>query len=163
VFGGHETTVNLIGNGVLALLRHPGTLDRLRAEPALVVPAVEELLRYDGPAQLVSRIACAEIALGGKTIRAGDSVLLGLGSANRDPEVFADPDRLDLERTPNPHLAFGLGTHLCPGAALSRLEARAALAGLIARFPRLRPGAAPPVRRPTAILRGLERLPVRVD
>jgi cytochrome P450 len=163
VFGGHETTVNLVGNGMLGLLRHPEALARLRAEPALIGPAVEELLRYDGPAQLVSRTAVVDLELDGRHIRAGDRVLLVLGAANRDPEAFEDPDRLDVARARNPHLAFGLGTHACPGAQLARLEARAAIGALLERCPRIRPGAAPPVRRRTAVLRGLERLPVRVD
>ena len=163
VFGGHETTVNLIGNGMLALLGHADALAALRATPSLVGTAVEELLRYDGPAQLVSRIARADVELGGKRIHAGDAVLLGLGAANRDPDLFPDPDRLDVARSPNPHLAFGLGTHFCPGAQLSRMEARAVVTGLLACFPRLRLAEAPPVRRRTAVLRGLERLPVRID
>lgn len=96
-------------------------------------------------------------------MRAGDSMILCLGAANRDPELFVQPDVLDLDRTPNPHLAFGLGTHLCPGAALTRLEARTALVALLARFPRLRLAEIPPVRRPTAVLRGLDRLWVRFD
>jgi cytochrome P450 len=162
VFGGHETTVNLIANGMLALLRHPAENERLRAEPQLVDAAVEELLRFDSPAQMISRTATANFALGAKTIRAGDAVLGAIGAANRDPAAFDEPDRLDLGRTPNPHLAFGLGTHFCPGAALSRIEARAAIPALLRRFPRLRLGAALPVRRSTAVLRGLERLPVRV-
>jgi cytochrome P450 len=161
VFGGHETTVNLIANGLLALLRHPEELRRLRADPSLAGPAVEELLRYDSPPQFVSRVVVEQCELRGTTLQAGDSVLLGIGPANRDPAVFAEPDRLDLGRTPNPHLAFGLGTHFCPGAQLSRLEARVAIPALLARFPRL-DLAGEPVRRRTLILRGLERLPVRL-
>lgn len=163
VFGGHETTTNLIGNGLLALLRHPAELERLRAEPALVGPAIEELLRFDGPAQMISRTAVVDFELRGRTIRAGNAVVAVLGAANRDPATFPEPDRLDVARAPNPHLGFGLGTHFCPGAALSRLEVRAAIPALLARFPRLRLADAPPVRRPTAVLRALERLPVRVD
>jgi cytochrome P450 len=163
VFGGHETTIHLIGNGMLALLRHPDALGRLRAEPALIGPAVEELLRYDAPAQLVSRTARVDLEVGGKRVRAGDTVLLALGAANRDPDTFDDPDRLDVARARNPHLAFGLGTHACPGAQLARTEARAAIGALLQRFSRIRLGAAPAVRRRTAVLRGLERLPVRVD
>jgi cytochrome P450 len=163
VFGGHETTVNLIGNGVLALLRHPAELDRLRADPELAGTAIEELLRFDSPAQLISRTAAVDFELRGKTIARGDSVLACIGAANRDPAAFADPDRLDLGRDPNPHLAFGLGTHFCPGAQLSRIEARAAIPTLLARFPRLSlVTASPPLRRRTAVLRGLERLPVRL-
>jgi cytochrome P450 len=162
VFGGHETTVNLLGNGVLALLRDPAQLERLRGDPALIEPAVEELLRFDSPPQFVSRVVTTACDLRGKALRPGDSVLAGIGPANRDPAAFEDPDRLDLARTPNPHLAFGLGTHLCPGAQLSRLEVRAALPALLARLPRLAL-AGEPVRRRTIILRGLERLPVRLD
>ncbi len=163
VFGGHETTVNLLGNGVLALLRDPPALAALRAEPALIAPAVEELLRYDSPAQFISRTARVDFAWRGRAIRAGDAVLAALGSANRDPAAFTAPDHLDLRRTPNPHMAFGLGTHFCPGAQLTRIEARAAISALLRRFPRLRLSDQPPVRRQTAVLRGLERLPVRVD
>ena len=159
VFGGHETTVNLLGNGMLALLSHPERLAALCDTPAAIEAAVEELLRFDSPAQLISRTAVADFTWRGAAIRAGDVVLACLGAANRDPAVFAAPDRLDLGRSPNPHLAFGLGAHFCPGAALSRLEARAAIPALLRRFPRLRL-AGPPVRRPTAVLRGLEHLPV---
>jgi cytochrome P450 len=163
VFGGHETTVNLIGNGVLALLRHPDELERLRADPSLAAAAVEELLRFDSPAQLISRTAAEEFALRERTIGRGDSVLACIGAANRDPAAFAEPDRLDLGREPNLHLAFGAGTHFCPGAQLSRIEARAAIPALIERFPHLSLATiSPPIRRRTAVLRGLERLPVRL-
>ena len=164
VFGGHETTVNLIGNGMLALLRHAEQLERLRAEPALIETAVEELLRFDSPAQMISRTAVADFECAAARIRAGEAVLAVLGAANRDPGGRSPgADRLDLGREPNPHVAFGLGTHFCPGAQLSRIEARAAIPALLRRFPALRLGAAPPVRCRTAVLRGLERLPVRVD
>ena len=161
VFGGHETTVNLIANGMLALLRHPAELERLRAEPALAVPAVEELVRWETPPQFVSRIVAEPCELRGRALRPGDAVLLGIGPANRDPAAFAEPERLDVARTPNVHLGFGLGTHFCPGAQLSRMEARTAIPALLARFPRLAL-AGDPVRRRTFILRGLERLPVRL-
>jgi cytochrome P450 len=161
VFGGHETTVNLITSAVLALLRRPEELKRLRAEPALTERAVEEFLRYDSPAQFVSRVVCQPTEVRGRALGAGDSILLGIGPANRDPEVFPEPDRLDVARTPNPHLAFGLGGHICPGAQLARLEARAAIGGLLARFPGLQL-AGEPVRRQTVILRGLDRLPLRL-
>jgi len=161
VFGGHETTVNLIANGMLALLRHPAELERLRDEPELAAVAIEELVRHDTPPQFISRVVGEPCELRGKTLRPGDSVLLGLGSANRDPTAFTDADRLDVGRAPNPHLAFGLGTHFCPGAQLARLEARAAIPSLLARFPRLALGG-PPVWRRTLILRGLERLPIRL-
>jgi cytochrome P450 len=163
VFAGHETTVNLLGNGMLALLRRRDELERLRAEPELIDRAIEELLRYDAPAQLISRAAVEDVELRGKRIPAGAAVLAGIGAANHDPEVFADPERLDLGRDPNPHLAFGYGAHFCPGAQLSRIETRAAIPALLRRFPTIRLGDAPPRRRRTAVLRGLEQLPVRLD
>jgi len=162
VFGGHETTTNLIGNGMLALFERPAELERWRAQPALTASAVEELLRFDSPAQLLTRTARRGFTLRGRSIPAGARVSAAIGAANRDPEAFDDPDRLDVGREPNPHLAFGLGTHVCPGAQLTRVEARAALPALLRRFPRLRL-AAPPERRPTGVLRGLARLPVRLD
>lgn len=162
VFGGHETTVNLIASGMLALLRNPAELARLRDDPALTTTAVEELLRYESPPQFVSRVVVEAHERGGKSLRRGDSVLLGIASANRDPAVFPEADRLDVGRTPNPHIAFGLGTHFCPGAQLSRIEARTAIPALLARFPRLRLDGEPIWRR-TFILRGLERLPIRID
>jgi cytochrome P450 len=161
VFGGHETTANLVANGMLALLRHPAELARLRADPSLAGPAVEELVRYDTPPQFISRVVIAPCELGGKALRSGESVLLGIGSANRDPAVFREPDRLDLRRAPNAHIGFGLGTHFCPGAQLSRMEARAAIPALLARFPDLALAGEPMWRR-TLILRGLERLPLRL-
>jgi len=161
VFGGHETTVNLIANGMLALLRHPAELERLRADPTLAVTAVEELLRWDSPPQFISRVVRADCELRGKAMRAGDTVLVGIGPANHDPDAFARPGVLDVTRTPNPHVGFGLGTHFCPGAQLSRMETRAAIPGLLTRFPRIRLDAEPAWRR-TIILRGLERLPVRL-
>jgi cytochrome P450 len=161
VFGGNETTVNLIANGILALLRNPAELARLRADPSLLPSAVEELVRYDTPPQFVSRVVATRCKLDGKVLEPGDSMLLGIGPANRDPAAFAEPDRLDLSRTPNPHVGFGLGTHFCPGAQLARMETRAALGGLLSRFPHLAL-AGPPVWRRTIILRGLEHLPLRL-
>jgi cytochrome P450 len=121
---GHETTANLIGNGTLALLENRDQLARLRRQPELTRRAVEELLRYDSPAQLVRRIARCDIALGGSRVRAGDQVLVVLGAANRDPGRHPDPDRLDLARNGPSHLAFGRGLHFCVGAGLARLEAQ---------------------------------------
>jgi cytochrome P450 len=163
LFAGHETTVNLIGNGVLALLRNPGELERVRDEPRVGVTAIEELLRYDSPAQLIGRAALEATTIDGQAIAAGDAVVLLLGSANRDGERFPDADRLDVTRKPNPHLAFGLGHHFCAGANRSRLEGRAAIPALLRRFPELRLAEAPPCWRQTAVLRGLESLPVRVN
>ncbi len=156
---GHETTTNLIGNGMHALLEHPDQLDRLRGEPALITTAVEELLRYDSPLQLNNRVTTAPIELAARTWPAGTFVTLGIGAANRDPAAFADPDRLDLARKPNPHVAFGHGAHACAGMNVARLEARIAIPRLIARFPKLAPGSAPE-RDPRIRFRGFRRLPV---
>jgi cytochrome P450 len=159
---GHEASVNAFGNGVVALLRHPGELDRLRADPdAMVGTAVEEMLRYDAPLQLFERTARTDTRIGEVTVPAGGTVAALLGSANRDPAAFADPDRFDLGRDPNPHLGFGAGVHFCLGAPLARVELQIALATLIRRHPALAL-AAEPVRRPTFVLRGYRRVPVTV-
>lgn len=158
---GHETTTNLIGNGVHALLVHRGEFDRLRADPALITTAVEELLRFESPLQLNNRVTTAPVTLGGRDWPAGTFVTLGIGAANRDPAVFADPDRLDIARKPNPHLAFGHGAHACAGMNVARLEARIAVGRLVARFPRV-DLAAPPERDPRIRFRGFRRLPVRI-
>ncbi len=157
---GHETTVNLIANGMLALLRQPEARARLQAEPALVASAVEELLRYDSPVQFTSRHALADLDIGDRRVRAGETVVAVLGAANRDPAQFPDPDRLDLARAPNRHVAFGGGIHFCLGAPLARMEARIAIPALLARLPGLELGPQPPVRRDTVTLRGLASLPV---
>jgi len=127
LFGGHETTTNLIANGFLALLRNPGELDRLIASPDLAASAVEELNRYDGPSKFVVRRAAAQVELHGRTIAPGDAVLLAQCAANRDPRRFDEPDRLDLGRERNRHAAFGFGIHYCLGAPLARMEAQEAL------------------------------------
>jgi cytochrome P450 len=158
---GHETTVNLIGNGVLALLRDPTQLERLRREPALAASAVEELLRYCSPVQWTSRVALTEVELDGRRIAADQAVIGVLAAANRDPAVFADPDLLDVGRNPNPHVAFGRGIHFCLGAPLARLEGQIVLPALLRRFPDLRL-AGEPESRPTWVLRGLSRLPVQI-
>jgi pimeloyl-[acyl-carrier protein] synthase len=157
---GHETTVNLIANGTLALLRHPRARARLAADPALAGSAVEELLRYDSPVQFTSRHALADLDVGGRRVRAGETVVAVLGAANRDPAQFPDPDRLDLGRAPNRHVAFGGGIHFCLGAPLARMEAAIAIPAMLARLPGLEPGPRPPVRRDTVTLRGLASLPV---
>ena len=157
---GHETTVNLIGNGTLALLRHPDQLAWLREDPDRVGTAVEELLRYDPPVQLTGRMALADTEVCGQPVRAGEPVLLLLAAANRDPAVFPDPDRLDLARGTARHLAFGLGIHFCLGAPLARMEGEAALRELI-RHP-LEPTGGAPAYKENLVLRGLARLPVRI-
>jgi cytochrome P450 len=157
---GHETTTNLIGNGTFALLRHPDQMQRLRDNPALLPTAIEELLRYDSPVQFTSRILKADMKLGGKVLRTGQNVLLLLGAANRDPEQFPDPDRLDVGRPDNKHLAFGLGSHFCLGAPLARLEGRLVFEALLSRAPNLRLDGPPPRYRQNFNLRGLESLHV---
>lgn len=157
---GNETTTNLIGNGMLALLRHPDQLARLQAEPSLVPAAVEELLRYDSPVQFTMRLLKEDATIAGKPLRRGQMVLLLLAAANRDPEQFADPERLDVGRSDNKHLAFGLGSHFCLGAQLARLEAQVAFGTVIRRLPRLRLDAPAPEFRPHFNLRGLKSLPV---
>jgi cytochrome P450 len=159
LLAGHETTVNLIGNGVLALLHAPDQLDLLRRTPDLVPGAVDELLRFDSPVQMTQRVAPEDVDLAGCRVRAGDEILLVLGAANRDPVVFADPHRLDVTRDARRHVAFGGGIHHCLGASLARVEGQVALSALLARFRHLEL-AGPPVRRPTFTLRGLESLPV---
>jgi cytochrome P450 len=157
---GHETTTNLIGNGTLALLRHPEQWQRLKDDPSLVPQAVEELMRYDSPVQLTTRVLKADLEVGGKQLRAGETVLLLLGAANRDPEQFADPDRLDVGRTDVKHLSFGLGSHYCLGAPLARLEARIVFETLARRLPNLRLDGGDVRYRDNFNLRGLEALPV---
>jgi pimeloyl-[acyl-carrier protein] synthase len=158
---GHETTTNLIGNGLLALLQHPQEWRRLIADPKLVEAAVEELLRYDGPAQLTSRVATKSFELKGKRIREGDFLMLSLAAANRDPQRFTEPNKLNISRPDNRHLAFGLGPHFCIGASLARMEAEIVFSHLARRFPdlRLMPNR-PPQRRDRLSLRGLRDLPV---
>ncbi|HTB39932.1 MAG TPA: cytochrome P450 [Reyranella sp.] len=156
---GHETTVNLIGNGMLALLRAPDQLALLRRSPELVGGAVDELLRFDGPVQITQRIATEDMEVVGCQVRRGDEILLVLGAANRDPAVFAEPDRLDVTRDARRHVGFGGGIHHCLGAVLARMETQIALAALLERFGRIELAGAP-VRRPTFTLRGLESLPI---
>jgi cytochrome P450 len=160
LFAGHETTTNLIGNGVLALLDHPDQLALLRANPGLIESAIEELLRFDSPTQATFRSVAEAFVLRGQQLRQGEHVLLMLGSANRDPTQFAEPDRLDLARQDNRHLAFSQGPHFCLGAALGRLEGQIAIGTLVRRFPRLRRLETDLRWRPNVFLRGLEALPV---
>jgi pimeloyl-[acyl-carrier protein] synthase len=157
---GHETTTNLIGNGMLALLRHPDQMERLRRDPSLILAAVEEFLRYESPVQFVTRLLKEDLTLGGKQLRARQTVLMMLGAANRDPAQFPDPDRLDVCRTDNKHVAFGLGTHFCLGAQLARLEGRIVFETLLRRMPNLRLDAPEVKYRKHFNLRGLEAIPV---
>lgn len=157
---GHETTVNLIGNGVLALLRHPGELRKLRAEPGLITSAVEELLRYDSPVQRTGRLAATDVELGGKVIPKGALLSAVLGAANRDPAHFPEPDRLDITRHDNRHLAFGWGIHFCLGAPLARVEGQVAIGALARRLPALALATERPEWRESSALHGLKALPV---
>jgi hypothetical protein len=162
LFAGHETTTNLIGNGVLALLRNPEELGRLRSDPSLISSAVEELLRYDSPTQATFRSVADDFGLAGQRLRRGDPVLLMLGSANRDALEFSNPDRLDIARSPNRHLAFSQGIHFCMGAPLARMEGQIAIRRIFERFPRVHLMEAELTWRPNVFLRGLRSLPVAI-
>jgi cytochrome P450 len=160
--GGQETTTNLIGNGVLTLLRNPHAIDRLRADSSLIPSALEELLRYESPSQHTARLAPDDVELGGKHIRKRQAVIAVMGAANRDPERFPDPDRLEIERPDNRHVAFGWAAHFCFGAHLARLEGQIAIATLLRRLPDLAlDSVAPLVWRDNLGLRGLTALPLR--
>ncbi|WP_448621700.1 cytochrome P450 [Geodermatophilus sp. URMC 65] len=156
---GHEATVNVSGNGLLALLQHPDQLARLRDDPGLLPTAVEEFMRFDSPLQLFERTATTDVQVGGVTVHEGQKVAALLGAANRDPAVFPDPDRFDVGRTDNPHITFGAGVHFCIGAPLARVELQASFGALLERTSRLELGGEP-VRRPEFVIRGLAELPV---
>jgi len=158
---GHETTQNLIGNGLLGLLRHPDQLELLRSDPLLTRNAIEELLRYDSPVQLTGRSALTDVEVGGRTIKKGQEAVVLLGAGNRDPAVFNDPDRLDITREKVSVLSFGGGVHFCLGAPLARLEGQIAFRALLERFPKLELATDEPEFRETLTLRGLKSLPVR--
>jgi cytochrome P450 len=160
LFAGHETTTNLIGNGMHALLHHPDQLQRLLADPELIASAVEELLRFDSPVQGTGRQAKEDLDIGGRRIGAGQMLLLYIGAANRDPAQFDDPDRLDLARAENRHLTFSYGPHFCLGAALARLEGQIAVGTLLRRWPGLRLTSESARWRDNFLLRGLMELPV---
>lgn len=156
--GGQETTTNLIGNGTLTLLRHPDQLENLRADPSLIPSAIEELLRYESPIQYTSRLAADDVQMGGKTIRKGQAVIAIMGAGNRDPERFPDPDRLDIRRQDNRHLAFAWGAHFCFGAPLARLEGQIAFETMLHRMPNLSLEPGPVTWRENLGFRGLTRL-----
>ena len=166
LLAGHETTVNLLGNGVLALLQHPDQLAKLRANPELIDSAIEEILRFTNPVQQIApRYALEDVELHGQHIPKGSSVMCGIASANRDELVFPNADQFDITRTPNRHIAFGLGIHYCVGAPLARLEGKLAFQVLFKRFPNFE--LAVPVDqlqwRESGALRGLKSLPLRLN
>jgi len=156
---GHEASVNVFGNGLVALLDHPDQWQRVVDVDVEMAVVVEEMLRYDSALQLFERTATAEVEVGDVVVAEGERVAVLLGAANRDPEVFSDPDALHADRDPNPHLAFGAGVHFCLGAPLARVELAEALALLAASYPCLQL-ASRPHRRPTFVLRGYESVPV---
>ncbi|WP_432197485.1 cytochrome P450 [Streptomyces sp. bgisy027] len=162
LFAGHETTINSISNGILALLRHPEQLQQLKADPSLMAGAVEEMLRYDGPVKLTVRWVNRDLELGGQTLRTGDRAYLVNSAANRDPSVFASPASFDIRRSPNPHLAFGRGVHACIGAQLARLEMRVAIERILERLPGLRLDEEPQWL-PSLASRAMRELPVVHD
>jgi cytochrome P450 len=160
LIAGHETTMNLIGNGTLALLSNPEQMERLRREPSIIRSAIEELLRYDSPVQLTARTAVEDVEIGGKKVRARQQSVVLLGAANRDPDRFSSPDRLDLGREDNHHLAFGAGHHFCVGAPLARVEAQIAIQEMVGRLDKLHLAADSLEWRETTTIRGLNSLPV---
>jgi hypothetical protein len=160
LFGGHETTRNLVGNGMYTLLQHPEEIAELRENPALIRSAVEELLRYESPVQYTARMAKVELEICGVRLRPGEPILFMLGAANRDAAQFGEPDRLDLKRVSNPHLAFGAGAHFCIENQLARLEGQVAILKLVQRFPRMRFAQQRAEWIPNLVLRGLKALPV---
>ena len=160
---GHGTTMHLIGNGTLALLRNPRQLQQLKAEPALMPSAVAELLRYDSPVQMTSRRAKEDMRIGDKRISEGQEVIMCTGAANHDPAQFSDPDRLRLDRPENRHLSFGLGIHFCLGAPLARLESEIAFHALLRHFPNLRLANEAVEWEGSLVFRGLKQLPVLFD
>jgi cytochrome P450 len=162
LFAGHETTTGLLANGLAALLAHPQQLELLRAQRSLMPSAVEELLRYEGPSKLMPRWAVKEVELRGRRIASGDLIYLVQTAANRDPNRFAEPDRLDIARDPNPHLGFGFGLHYCLGAPLARLETAIALSRLLDRRDRIELAGDPPRWRPNLLGRAVESLEVRL-
>jgi cytochrome P450 len=159
---GHETTTNLLGNGLWLLLTNPGELARLRTDPGLLASAIEEMLRYEGPIQLNNRRTVEAITLNGRALAPGTSITIGIGAVNRDPRQFPDAERFDVGRKPNRHVGFGHGDHACSGMNVARMEARIAFSGLLARFPRIELNG-PPERDRRIRFRGFRRLPVKIS
>ena len=162
LYAGHETTRNLIGNGLFTLLQHPAQLARLRREPALLPGAVEEMLRFEPPILYVSRVARADVEWAGVPVRKGDLVHLGLASANRDPEHFRHPDEFEVGRSAERNLSFGWGMHFCLGAGIARMEGRVAFETLLARTAKIEWAGPPAVWAPATALRTLEAFPVEL-
>ncbi|MFZ4813834.1 MAG: cytochrome P450 family protein [Phototrophicaceae bacterium] len=166
LFAGHETTVNLIGSGTLALLQHPDQLEKLKADPTLLDSTIEELLRYTNPVQHVApRYALEDVEIGGVKIAQGSTVMLGIAAANYDPDMFPNPDQLDITRNPNRHVALGFGVHYCVGAPLARLEGKIAFEVLLRRYPHMQLAAAPETLKWHGVpaLRGLDKLPIQLN
>ena len=163
MIAGNETTANLIGNGLWALMRHPDQMERLREEPERARDAINEVLRYDSPVQTDFRIAKSEVVVGGKTIRSGEGVMLLTGSANRDEAAFSEPDQLEIARKGLKHAAFGHGVHQCIGAELARMETSAVIAAAAARIERIALVGPSPRYRHSTVVRGLERLALRIE
>jgi len=163
LLAGFETTMNLVGNGMFMLLRHPDELGRLRDDPSLDRTAIEELLRFEGPVHITARIATTDAEVGGQRIAKGEQIAVSIAAANRDPDQFADPNRLDVGRADNRHLAFAAGAHFCLGAALARIEAKAAVTTLVRRFPDLHLVGPDPQWRDHFVVRGLKQLQVGFD
>jgi len=159
---GHETTTHLIGNGLLALLQHPEQMQRLQVQPSLLASAIEEMLRYDNPVQITYRSALEDAEINGELIRKGDLVNSILGSANRDPQRFSNPDRFDMSRNEGRHLGFGIGIHFCIGAPLVRLEAEIVFGTILRRFPKISLVAQTLEWQEHPIFRGLKSLPVHL-
>lgn len=163
LFGGHETTTNLLGNALKALLDHPDQRERLRANPALIDSAIEEFLRFDGPTNTLARVVAVDHEIAGRTLRTGDRVFAMVNAANRDPRRFERPHELDLARSPNRHLTFGQGLHFCLGAPLARLEAKICMSMLVERYPAMRAAPGPIDWMDALVMRGLSTFPVHLD
>ena len=162
LMNGHETTTDTIGNGVFALLQNPDERKKLRSKPELIASAIEEMMRYDGAVQLRGVGAAQDVTIGGKKIASRQTVYMVIGAANRDAEQFAEPDRFDIERSPNRHLEFGNGIHFCVGAALARAEAQIAIGSLLARYPDLELGGGELEWKSIPVFRGLKSLPIHI-